>query len=133
MVKCHAFSLYYNMKLQEISNVPGTWVFYCPGCKQVHQIISSGEGRPNWDFNGNKEFPTFRPSLLVRGGHHDPNHKGPECWCTYNEKNKEKPAPFSCNRCHSFITDGKIQFLDDCSHELRGKTVDIPEWKDENW
>jgi len=27
--------------------------------------------------------------------------------------------------CHSFITDGKIQFLSDCTHHLAGQTVDL--------
>jgi hypothetical protein len=26
-------------------------------------------------------------------------------------------------RCHSFITNGMIQYLDDCHHALRGQTV----------
>jgi hypothetical protein len=30
--------------------------------------------------------------------------------------------------CHSFVTDGRIQFLNDCTHPLAGQTVDIPEW-----
>jgi hypothetical protein len=33
--------------------------------------------------------------------------------------------------CHSYVTDGKIRFLDDCTHELAGKTVeleDVPDW-----
>jgi hypothetical protein len=30
--------------------------------------------------------------------------------------------------CHSFVTDGRIQFLEDCTHELAGQTVDLPEW-----
>jgi len=25
--------------------------------------------------------------------------------------------------CHSFITDGQIKFLGDCTHELAGQTV----------
>lgn len=29
--------------------------------------------------------------------------------------------------CHSFIKDGMIQFLGDCTHELKGKTVKLPE------
>jgi len=31
------------------------------------------------------------------------------------------------NICHSFIRDGKIQFLGDCTHALAGQTVDLPE------
>ncbi len=33
-------------------------------------------------------------------------------------------------RCHSFVTDGKIAFGEDCSHALKGKTVDLPDWED---
>lgn len=31
--------------------------------------------------------------------------------------------------CHSFITAGRIMFLDDCTHALAGKTVDLPDWE----
>lgn len=34
------------------------------------------------------------------------------------------PIPFVC---HSFVTDGRIQFLSDCTHSLAGQTVDLPE------
>lgn len=53
-----------------------------------------------WTFNGNFESPTFTPSMLV---------------------NKDNPK----SRCHSFVTDGRIQFLNDCHHELAGKTVEL--------
>ena len=32
-----------------------------------------------------------------------------------------------CQRCHSFVRDGKIRFLADSYHELAGQTVDLPE------
>lgn len=32
--------------------------------------------------------------------------------------------------CHSFVTDGKIQFLNDCFHSLKGQTVDLPDWEE---
>ena len=35
----------------------------------------------------------------------------------------------SSSVCHSFITDGRIQFLGDCTHELKGQTVELPEVK----
>jgi len=53
-----------------------------------------------WTFNGDMEKPTFRASMLV---------------------NQDDPK----SRCHSFVTDGQIQFLDDCFHELKGKTVPL--------
>lgn len=76
------------------------YVFTCPGCGNAHPIEV-----PPWTWNGSMTAPTFGPSLL--------------CNPSYAE-----------HRCHSFITDGKIRFLDDCHHELRGQTVDIPEWED---
>ena len=29
--------------------------------------------------------------------------------------------------CHSFVTDGRIQFLGDCTHDLAGHTVELPD------
>jgi len=82
--------------------------FRCPGGCGDHRIIvrwgaSSGRSQPAWTFNGDMERPTFSPSLLVQ-------------W-----KNEEaKPRV-----CHSFIRDGQIQFLGDCTHALAGKTVPL--------
>lgn len=96
--------------------------FWCPGCKTCHAVTLAG-----WKFNGDAERPTFSPSVLVRSGHYIPQH-GPECWCTYNAKHTEAPSRFKCSQCHSFVTDGRIQFLSDCSHELAGQTLDLPEF-----
>jgi hypothetical protein len=85
----------------------GYFSFHCPGCKETHAFISGGDnpGRPQWQFNGDMEKPTFAPSLLVNKGQN--------------------------NVCHSFVRDGRIEFLSDCYHELRGQTVDLPDW--ESW
>jgi Family of unknown function (DUF6527) len=77
------------------------FVFWCPGCDEVHQIWTEGRGRANWDFDGNLENPTFSPSLLVT-------------WKNWV--------------CHSFIKAGQIQFLSDCTHHLAGQTVPIADW-----
>lgn len=88
--------------------------FYCPGCKMVHQIqIGQGYG-PRWTFNGDYNVPTFSPSVL----------------CTWSEPNDD-PAKFDhpCfdveKVCHSFVVNGVIQYLSDCTHELAGKNVDM--------
>jgi hypothetical protein len=81
----------------------------CPGCGDVHAIGVGIHG-----FNGNFEKPTFTPSLLCFGSrfvNKDPNDGTTE--------------PF---RCHSYVTDGNIQFLDDCTHALKGQTVELPEY-----
>lgn len=58
------------------------------------------DGTGCWTWDGDTEAPTLRPSVLTR------NHEF---------------------RCHSWINDGKARFLDDCSHELAGQTVDLLE------
>jgi len=97
----------------------------CPGCDEFHTLnIEAGDGRPCWGFNGDFEKPTFTPSLLVRRGHFVPGHDNGKCWCHYKEQHGED-APFSCGVCHSFIRNGEIQFLTDCTHKLAGKTVPL--------
>lgn len=32
--------------------------------------------------------------------------------------------------CHSFVRDGKIEFLSDCTHRLAGQTVEMEDWHD---
>jgi hypothetical protein len=56
-----------------------------------------------------------------------PDHKG-ECWCDYNKLYPEDLGGYKCSVCHSFIQEGSIIFLDDCTHTLRGQTVPLPEW-----
>ena len=31
------------------------------------------------------------------------------------------------NRCHSFVREGRIEFLGDCTHAMVGQTVDLPD------
>ena len=110
----------------------GRYSFICPGCGDHHEIPTKTPlyNGACWGFNGNVDNPTFTPSLLVRSGHYVPGHESDHCWCTYNKEQVEKgedPASFTCHICHSFITDGKIQFLGDCTHHLAGKTVELPD------
>jgi hypothetical protein len=34
--------------------------------------------------------------------------------------------------CHSFVSEGVIQFLDDCTHSLVGQSVELPPWPYDN-
>lgn len=101
--------------------------FTCPGCGDKHVMPVEGAS-PTWGFNGNMERPTLTPSIFVRCGHYVPGFEDKRaCWCSYNEEHPTEPAPFRCYACHSFVTDGRIQFLGDCSHVLAGQTVDLPD------
>lgn len=102
--------------------------FVCPGCNEEHAIPVNGSGSPNWYYNGNPDKPTFKPSILRRTGHYAAHYKeGHGCWC---DKDKDADWPFKCTICHSFVTDGRIQFLGDCTHDLAGQTVDLPDIKE---
>ena len=76
------------------------YMFYCPGCDRPHVVDLK------WECNGDIERPTIRPSVLVHAHDDIPN-----------------PQP----QCHSFVTDGQIQFLGDSTHALAGQTVELPD------
>jgi hypothetical protein len=100
--------------------------FWCPGCNEAH-AITTAPGR--WSFNGDADRPTFSPSILVRSGHYALDRPPGNCWCDFAARYPgDGPVPFKCERCHSFVTDGQIQFLDDCTHELAGQTVPLPDF-----
>jgi len=106
------------------------YCFVCPACDEEHLIYTNKDQKLVWEFNGNLERPTFRPSLLLRTGHYVPGHSKKECWCSYNEQHPDTSAP-ECKICHSIITKGKIQYCGDCTHDMAGKVVDLPEIKSE--
>ena len=88
------------MKIVTIDNAKEgqfTHMFHCPGCKSGH-----GFSDKIWTYNNNPDKPTIRASILV----------------TYE---------IGVKVCHSFVTDGKIEFLSDSYHELAGQTVELPE------
>lgn len=91
----------------------GAFLFWCPGCECLHQVWHGRNNKPSWDWNGNAEKPTFRPSLRIQWAEASGGIGG-------DGAVKEMT-------CHLFITDGKLQFLDDCTHHLKGKTVDMKE------
>lgn len=100
-------------------------MFWCPGCDGAHRIqVGEGTG-PRWGYNGNPNLPTFTPSILVRGT--QPITTEQHAAFMRGEKLPE-PRPLVC---HSFVTDGKIQFLADCTHGLANQTVDIPDFDGE--
>lgn len=99
----------------------GRIAFWCPGCNESHHIV-----RGRWTFNENAKEPTFSPSILVKQGHFVDGDKT-ECWCTYNREHPGETT-FRCLLCHSFVREGRIQFLDDSSHALAGQTVDLPDF-----
>lgn len=99
----------------------GMVLFWCPGCRSAHQIRVDAAFGPAWGFNGNGDAPTFTPSVLVQGKQRLSEDE-------YRRVMKGETIETRPLVCHSFVTDGRIQFLGDCTHALAGQTVDLPEW-----
>lgn len=93
----------------------GHLFFWCPGCREAHIV------GPTWDFNGDYDRPTFAPSILVRGNKvvKDENGKWTGDW------QRDAAGNLIPEVCHSFVRDGQIQFLNDCTHALAGQTVPL--------
>ena len=86
---------------------PGSVVsFTCPGCGLPHALNLNPAERPCWQFSGDAGNPTIAPSI--------------NAW-------REFGASRHAERCHSFVRNGRIQFLPDSTHDLAGKTVDLPD------
>ena len=105
----------------------GSLWFFCKGCDQPHSLnVGPGAG-PRWGYNGNADAPTFTPSVLAQHDQWEPP--------ATTLKIRDKIAAGEIRQtkvtkvCHSFVTDGRIQYLNDCTHGLAGQTVDLPDWE----
>jgi hypothetical protein len=103
----------------------GKVTFWCPACDDSHIIGIAAPARTVWNFNGNGDAPTFTPSVLMEYERAEP----PVTFENLDEY-RRKPWPQTKKRyvCHSYVTNGRIQFLPDCTHALAGQTVDLPDW-----
>lgn len=99
-------------KFSKVEGPGERYCFYCPGCRSHHFICTAPwqmhnpQGHlvpgPVWKWNGNAERPTLQPSLRCRESWADGEHV-----------------------CHLYLTDGVIEFLNDSTHDLRGKKVPL--------
>lgn len=101
------------------------YLFHCFGCGHDHRYTvqwgkNSNRTEPRWAFNGDMNKPTFAPSLLMRWK--DWPSDGEAARILAGEKVEIKQ-----NICHLFVTEGKIHYLADCTHEYAGKTVEMQE------
>ena len=106
---------------KEFDDIPD-YLFFCPGCECHHGVtvrqvdmsrLSEADQKtytdckaPRWSFNGDMDKPTFTPSIHVQ---------------------RMLTVGGKTTLCHSYVTDGSIRFLDDCTHKLKGQTVELPE------
>lgn len=90
-------------------------VYWCAGCEGVHRVNVKADMRPAWDWNGDVNKPTLSPSIR-------------EFWPARDAEKypdgSEYPAKPESTRCHHFLREGVIEYLDDsAAHQLRGHHV----------
>jgi len=99
-------------------------LFHCPGCGMGHgpRVIGTRVAAL-WEWNGDLVRPTLSPSIRVQ-------------WYQMSGEGKamisrgESPADGECYPgrdmlCHSFVRNGRIEFLGDCTHHLAGQSVPL--------
>ena len=88
------------LRLSQYKETEGEYYHYCPGCEMMHAIPTMHRNSRGavWSFSGDMEKPSFSPSINLD-------------WKV----------------CHYFITNGRIIYCGDCTHPLRGQTVELPE------
>ena len=86
----------------------------CPLNQRIIPVIINGSRDKHngtvWSWNGDIENPTLKPSVLTNGGRWD-----------------EDMTKYTEYKCHTWITDGKAQFLGDCTHKLVNQTLPLLE------
>lgn len=83
----------------EPSEATHVWLRF-PSPIEYHLIPIRGKANTlsdTWEWNQDTENPTLKPSILARTGEHT---------------------------CHTYLTEGKVKFLNDCTHENAGKTME---------
>jgi len=102
--------------------------FKCPGCMLWHTIQYNSPTGVNWEFNEDYDKPTISPSILVTGKElTDKGRSELASWQSAGYPKIDSDFETSPTVCHSYITDGQIQFLSDCTHSLAGYIVGLPE------
>lgn len=83
---------------------PGSIGHWCPACGVMHAF-------PESEWNGNSLAPSFTTlANIAWGGEVKPQFKA-----------------FGGGRCHYALRAGVLAFFADCTHELAGQSVPLPE------
>lgn len=91
-------SIYLTDKLRLVTN--GVFRHWCPGCLKVHDIEIFNENNSRWTFNGNIDYPTFRPSVKI---------------IIDNQM-----------VCHYNLVEGIVHYFGDSNHSLAWKSIHLP-------
>lgn len=98
---------------READGVDYLW-FFCDGCETHHRVPVTGPKA--WGWNGSVDAPTVTPSIKTWW----PKTRGGDV--VVDEWGKAVD-----HVCHSYVRDGRIEYLADSTHRLAGQTVPLAE------
>lgn len=80
---------------------------WCPACKCFHAftLYPLRAAHTQWLFNNNLVEPSFQPDNRIR-------------------IEDEKEGDYVC---HYRLHEGRIEYLEDCTHAMRGKNIMLPD------
>jgi hypothetical protein len=111
------------------------YMIRCPACGNGHLFNTApgdngvGGKKPVWDFNGDLDAPTFSPSMLCQTTRFTAKGRADyEAWYAAGHPKRDEPFESEPLVCHSYVRNGQIEFLGDCTHEMAGKTVPLEDW-----
>ena len=89
----------------------GWLLFHCPGCKCDHWL-NPATHKVTEDWN----TPTVTPRWSM-------------LWNEWGTSEKGAMKKLYQGRCHILILEGQLQYQHDCTHSLRGKTIDMVDFE----
>lgn len=99
-------------------------MFWCEGCQTHHgPVVARLAGGSVWSWNGRVDLPTVQPSIRVQSSRL--TEEGLRMIDAGLPAPEGGRYPSVDVLCHSYVTDGRIQYLGDCTHALAGQTVDL--------
>lgn len=106
------------------------FMIFCHACKCGHGfLVKSGIPGRDWTFDGNMEKPTFNPSMLVRGTMYPSGGQMPnDDELAQLKAGKDFGPEMRPYICHSFVHNGKIQYLSDCTHKFANQTINLEDF-----
>ena len=107
-----------NIRILEINN---NWYIKCKQGDHYHSFTSPFiiiPSNSHWVWDGSVECPTIRPSVKETRG---------VSGQSYEDFKRTGPSYIN----HYYITQGKIEYISDCTHESANKTEDIEPWTEE--
>ncbi|WP_128003473.1 DUF6527 family protein [Piscinibacter defluvii] len=119
-------------KLRNVAG--GGLTFWCAGCREAHTVWTGQGPGPRWTWNGDVERPVFGPSVLVRTGHYADGKSPADCFiCQEHRAHPDDDhGSWRCTICHTYVgcngaQPGEIIYLSDCTHDLAGKVIPLPD------